>query len=285
MTPPAPPDPSRAPDANSLPRTAPLALGLAQEHCMPSCRAYHGVWQFVRLYGVLPGVEKSHDDLMGLLSQAARRGVRRLLVSGAADCGLLAYVIEAYRSEGRVAEVTVADLCPTPLELSRLYAAECGWNIRTIAGDIRHLDSGSFDLIIAHNFLNFFDAAGRQALAKAWCRALAPGGEIHVFASIRPGAAERSRRFADQDTIVRPALEARDASPHRDLIAENEYRELLAEFAATRVRHNLPDEATLRAPFAQARLEASVLRASVRQSAGIESDQPGSRFVLTARRR
>ena len=54
------------------------------------------------------------------------RGPRRVLISGAADYSILAYVLWACRENGLDAEVTVLDRCDTPLLLNTWYAEQGG---------------------------------------------------------------------------------------------------------------------------------------------------------------
>ncbi len=243
-----------SPDHAYLPQLAPLQRELAEAQCAPGCRAYHAVWGFLRLYGTLPSVARDDAGLRRLLAVEAAMGRRSVLVSGAADPGLLSYVLAAFAD---TTEVCVTDLCPTPLASCHWYAAQLGRTISTASGDIRALDRGGFDLVLAHNFLNFFDANAREQVAARWRASMVPGGRVLVFANIRPGSAPVARRFdaAATEALVADALRDRAASAHADLITAEDLAALVRDFAERRVSNRLRSEEELCAP-----LEAAGLR-------------------------
>lgn len=246
----------KTPDADLLAEAAPHMDHLSGVHCAPLCQAYHGVWGYMRLFGTLPSVGRDHHQLMSELGQAAAEKRQRILVSGAADFGILAYVIAAYEHAGVAAEVTVADYCATPLAINGWYAAARGWDVQTWQGDIRQFPAAGFDLVVAHNFLNFFDPEARVDVAKLWARAMVPGGRAVVFAQIKPGAAPKARRFGAEKTeeLVATLLEARATSPDRDRVAADHLANLAREFAERRVSNAMRTEAELTAPLVAAGL-------------------------------
>ncbi len=65
------------------------------------------------------------------------------------------------------------DLCPTPLALSKEYAARKGHRIQTVACDATQYVGSLFDLILAYDFLQFFETPTHAALASRWSWALA----------------------------------------------------------------------------------------------------------------
>src|SRR5215467_4124293 len=85
-----------------------------------SCYHYHALWGYERLAGIKSnGFETERDLLEPLLnSELPERG--RVLIAGAADAGLLAFTAQTMHN--RVGAITVADRCPTPLEVCRRYA-------------------------------------------------------------------------------------------------------------------------------------------------------------------
>src|SRR5690606_9696782 len=103
--------------------------------------------------------------------------VRRVLVAGAADYGLLAVVFDAFRREGVEPQVTVADRCATPLRLCRWYAERFGVPVRTVQRDIAALHDGSVhDAICAHSLLSCVPVGRHANIAASWYGALRPGG-------------------------------------------------------------------------------------------------------------
>jgi hypothetical protein len=173
-----------APVDEPLRDSAPLALRLAPTLCRKdpvtgaSCAWNHGPWQFLRLFGLALGPANNPEFYLGALRRAAEASARpRVLVSGAADYSMLAYVVAAARSRDRAPDVTVVDLCETPLMLNRWYAERIGLAIRTSACNVLELaDEQPFDIICTDNFLGRFDEAGRSRLLRKWRELLRPGG-------------------------------------------------------------------------------------------------------------
>lgn len=277
---------TKSPDAAWLRPAAEAVGALADAHCAPGCHAYHAAWPLLRLYGVLPAVARDHAALLAALREQAEAGAARLLVTGAADFGILAYVIAAYAEVGRRAEVTVVDRCETPLVLNRRYGAEHGWEVTTATDDVRTFAGRDFDLVVAHNFLNFFAAAERVDVVDGWRRALRPGGAALVFANLKPAAPAHAPRFGvdGRERLVARMLTARRTSPHRDLIGEAELAACVRAYAEARRSHHLRDRDELCAPFHRAGLAIERIVAGERVAAGVVSDWEGMRVRLLARR-
>src|SRR5262245_58823293 len=62
----------------------------------------------------------------------AATGAPRVLISGAADYAMLDFVHKTLHSRGVNADVTVTDLCETPLALNRWYAERCSCRVTTV---------------------------------------------------------------------------------------------------------------------------------------------------------
>jgi len=177
-----------------LSESAPLAPGIAAERCWRdprsgwSCSWYHGVWQTLRLLGLVTSPrEHAEATAQGLRALARRGDARRVLISGSADYAMLAQVIDAWRAEGRALEVTVVDLCETPLALCRWYAEREGVAVRTVASDaLDYRDDAAFDVVCCHSFMGYFDAKGRDTLARRWAALLRPGGRVFTVHRLRP---------------------------------------------------------------------------------------------------
>lgn len=235
---------------------APIALGLSKKLCTNQCQFYHGIWAFLRLFGVRQSVLQDHEFLLNTLAESVTSGARRVLISGSADFGILSYVIEAFRISDVPLDVTVVDLCQTPLEVNRWYADRLGIKICTRKSDIRDLDSGNFDLIVAHNFLNFFNATERREVVAHWVQILAPKGRIISVSRLRPEEPEQSRRFVNQgtDLLVTKTHEAREKSRDWALIDADELEALVRGYAEQRLSWNIRSERELVDPFENAGL-------------------------------
>lgn len=241
---------------DALRKAAPLALALSEKHCTDHCRCYHGAWGFLRLYDVRRSVFQDHEFLLDTLEKAARKGLRRVLISGAADFGILSYILEAFASAGVKPYITVVDKCQTPLEINLWYARRMGAEVTVIKSDIHDLDGGIFDLVVAHNFLNFFNSRQRRDLVAKWVQSLSPEGRIISISRLRPEEPEQSRRFVNQgvELLVEKVREAHQGSADRALIDADRLEGLVRGYAAQRLPWNIRSESELEDPFEHAGL-------------------------------
>jgi len=192
--------------------SAPLAWRLAPQLCRndpstgASCAWSHGIWQYLRLLGLIGSMElRSGFYLRTLAAAGAASAVVRVLVSGAADYAMLALVLAAMRGAGRAPAVTVMDLCDTPLMLNRWYADRAGCAIVTQQCDILDYPPGApFDVVCTDSFIGRFAPAQRPALFAKWRTLLRPGGVIITQTRLRPGGgAERVGFSAEQAQNLR----------------------------------------------------------------------------------
>lgn len=151
-----------------------------------SCDWHHGLWPTLRLLGLATAPALHGEFLRTALAGVA--GERpRLLISGAADHALLAQALAAFGA--RTPDITVLDICDTPLLLNRWYAQRRGTNLATRRANILDCqDDTPFDAICTHAFLGNFDAAQRAALAARWHALLRPGGKVITVNRLRPGS-------------------------------------------------------------------------------------------------
>ena len=181
-----------------------IAPALAATHCRPqddghSCAWYHGSWPVLRALGAINSPGSDDDFLLRALAEGFARGARRVLVSGAADAGMLARVTSALPS-GHDVRITVLDRCRTPLEHGRRHAEALGIDIDTVCADILDYEAdGEFDLICTHSFLTFFPPIARQRLVRRWWRSLRPGGYVITAQRVRPGESAAITRFPPED--------------------------------------------------------------------------------------
>ena len=188
---PLPPD-SFLPD-EPLRESAPVAYGLAHRHC-PSgpegCRDYHAMWQYFRQIGLLTTIGTNTDFLVATLRGLADAdSCRRVLISATADYGMLAHVLHAYRLAGVEPEVTVVDMCETPLALNRWYAERAGVTIHTCRANLlEYRADASFDLVCTHSFLGRLTPEVRAGVLDKWHEVLRPGGHVVTVARVRYGA-------------------------------------------------------------------------------------------------
>jgi SAM-dependent methyltransferase len=177
--------------------SAPLARRLASRLCRKnpatgeSCEWDHGFWQYLRILGLAASPKRHGDFYREAFEQLVDSSSRpRILISGASDYGMLALVLGAFGERGIEPEVTVVDMCETPLALNRWFAERESVGIHTHCSDLLSYTSDlPFDLICTHSFLGQFSPAQRPALLTNWHTLLRPGGAVVIVATIRPVAA------------------------------------------------------------------------------------------------
>jgi SAM-dependent methyltransferase len=163
-----------------------------------SCSWYHGVWQYLRLLDMVSSPTWHSEFYQHWLTDSlCDRATKRVLITGTADYSVLAYVIAAATSIGRLnnIETHVLDLCPTPLAECRWYAERARTSVRLHEADILDEADGlvarvagdeRFDLIVTDAFLTRFsrDEVGR--VLDNWHALLRPGGRVITTVRLHP---------------------------------------------------------------------------------------------------
>jgi SAM-dependent methyltransferase len=190
-----------APLGEPLDRLAPFSWHNAPHLCEPAhgCGDYHRAWSLVRwldLSGQPPAGQPFFAHWLAKLNASGRR---RILVSGGADAGLTALVLDIFRGFAQVPDLCFVDQCETPVRQNRLLAEHHGVLMSAHKGNILDYDAKPFDVILAHSFLYFFSEEDRAALMRQWFRLLAPGGALLVSNVVHPHPhAERPARDPEQ---------------------------------------------------------------------------------------
>ena len=84
-----------------------------------SCFHYHRLWPYLRRIGYRGSAWRHAAHYVNSYRAVARGGGSRVLISGCADCSMLAHVVHAFRAEGVEPEVTVLDVCEAPLFINK----------------------------------------------------------------------------------------------------------------------------------------------------------------------
>lgn len=228
-----------------------LAPALAATHCRPrddgnSCDWYHGSWPVLRALGAINSPGSDDDFLLRALAGRFAHGARRVLVSGAADAGMLARVTSALPC-GQDVRITVLDRCRTPLELGRRHAEALGMSIDTVCTDILDYEAdGEYDLICTHSFLTFFPPEARRRLLRRWWFLLRPGGSLVTAQRVRPGESAAITRFPQEDIarLADAAERGAQALGHRIGVDPAQARALALAYAKNHRTHLIasPDE-------------------------------------------
>jgi hypothetical protein len=292
---------SMRPVEEPLIESALLAWRLAPRLCRKdpvtgeTCWWSHGLWQFLRLTGL--GSTAAHRA--GFYRHAIRdlRGngnAPRILVSGTADYAMLAQVIAAFDGSGVKAEITVLDICETPLHLNRWYAKRIGQPVDTVCRDILHYEADRpFDLVCADSFLGRFPHARWPALARKWHSLLRPGGLVVTASRLRNGNAPATIGFpATRAKALRDAvLDLAEKKRHQLHIEPEDLARCADLYASRHVNHAVRSVDDVRIPFEAAGFdltEMTVTPSDLGQAEGIESPSVPSdtRFLkMVARRR
>jgi hypothetical protein len=222
------------PPFEPLGESAPQARRLAPSLCRKDpatgtdCSWYHGLWQDLRLIGLAASPEHQPTFFLDTFQEIATKLPRpRVLISGAADYSILAYVLWACRENGLEPEVTVLDRCQTPLHFNTWYGERCGVNIHAVHADILdHVSDCAFDIICSHSFVGQFRAEHRPALVKKWWDFLTPGGAVMAINRVRPPGGATVVSFTREEAEKFRTVVA-ERSEGLDVASPEEYEEIL----------------------------------------------------------
>lgn len=160
------------------------------DHVSPEdCSWYHSVWQYLRIFNMV-STQTWHEEfyLNALRKLAAQKESCKVLISGTADYSMLAHVLWGFNEAPSAPDVTVVDLCETPLFLCKWYGKSTRTRITTVAADILKFGiNNSFDLIATDAFLTRFSPDERKQVINRWFELLRPGGYVLTSVRIEPG--------------------------------------------------------------------------------------------------
>jgi hypothetical protein len=146
------------------------------------CSWYHSVWQYLRLLDMVSTptwhAKFYRDEIFDAI--VGKKDVK-ILITGAADYSMLAYVDASMKSARVCGEIGIVDKCPTPLFASRWYANRLNFKISVYDEDLFNFSSvpdGSIDLICTDAFLTRFDKIDAKRILSIWHRLLKDGGRI-----------------------------------------------------------------------------------------------------------
>lgn len=185
--------------------SAPIARRLAPQLCRrdpatgADCSPVHGTWQYLRILELVTTPREHAAFLRDALARAAPEGRNnRVLISGAMDYSMLAHVWWACDLRRAAAEVTVLDICETPLHLNRWYAEKAGRAVHNVRADVMEFVAAApFDVICTHSLLSQFEPPRRRAVVERWRQMLEPGGRVITVNRLRPDAGGTSFTYSD----------------------------------------------------------------------------------------
>jgi len=248
------------------------------------CYWYHGAWPYLRLFDMASSPQWHHKfyyfELLDQILDAPRqlqRTAPKVLITGAADYSMLAYVLNAaQRADGmpgvKRPTIEVLDLCPTPLMMCRWYAGLS--RERVYVHEMDFCDSTqikqlreTYDVIVTDAFLTRFSAQDAETVVRNWHDSLIPGGTVVTTVRLHPMDKHDGAQLTDLAAAFtqRARHSARRWRPYLrasvDEIASNAY-----EYATHIVSTDLGDESTVLRLFERARFD--ILRADVTEVRG-----------------
>jgi hypothetical protein len=190
-----------------------------------NCQSYHGIYPFMRLAGRKRGVDADRDVLAPLLGRIIGGGARRILIAGSGDPGLMALVLQA---AGNIpVDITVVDLCPTPLVTCESVAAR--WNVPINSQAVSLANMGfyqEFDLVVAHSVLSFIPLEHHESVGEKIKQALVVGGRFVMATSVGSHPLP-----VDAETLVADVMHGLAKNEVRLPIDQADFKRLLAEYS------------------------------------------------------
>jgi hypothetical protein len=221
-----------------------------------SCGWYHGTWQLLRLLNMV-AVPRWYPFYHHALSRLLHaKPDANVLISAAADYGMLATLVDAVRSTRSSPRITLYDICSTPLRSSQWFAERHGVDLRCLQANLLEdeLPEAPFDLIVTDEFMTVIKSEDKWTVARRWSQLLAPGGAVVTTAMVggvttpdlRQRYAERAKKeFLSHRTKLFPyctdaevpAMLARlqrfaDYHTRHMLESEEQVRKIFADFSA-----------------------------------------------------
>ena len=212
------------------------------------------------------GIDFDRQDFMQLLAEALAlrrkwRAPLTVLIAGAADTAILKLVLDAAvrvggESFARLLDLTVVDLCETPLEICRVFAARHYLNVATERADLGTFEPARrYGLVVMHGVLPFFPVDRRLDYMSHIVRWLDPEGLMASSSQI----AESNQRDPVDDEVARhrATLEAFLAAEASDMVVDRDAMFTRLQRAAL-IRGSYPrvfdDEAALQSFYSKAGL-------------------------------
>lgn len=186
-------------------------------------------------------------------SLAQTGGLQRALVSASSDYMLPSLIVDAGEQAGAAVDITLVDICETPLWINHWYAARRGHDMETIRSNILDYEPAApFDLLCTHHLLNFIAPQQRPALFRRWRDALRRGGRLVFVNSIRPAeTADRRSEYTEAQTaqLARVIAEAEDRllmrfPPHSEMLRAMTERLSRKTFFPVPSPHDIADQLT-----------------------------------------
>ena len=161
-----------------------LIYEFANNHCKngdgdDNCVWYHSIWQYYRMLNVVASPTWHNEFYITQFSKAFNKDNSNILISGAADYAILAYVLEIMKQNKVKLNIYVLDMCETPLFACKWYANKENVNIKCVNEDILNYNNDEFfDVICTDAFLTRFNDNDSNLVIDKWYKLLKKEGKI-----------------------------------------------------------------------------------------------------------
>jgi hypothetical protein len=209
------------------------------------CAWYHGTWQYLRLLDMV-AVPDWHRDFynQALGNILQRKPDANVLISAAADYGMLATLHEAMELTGSSPRISIYDICKTPLRACQWYADRHSISIETRCSNLltSPIPEAPFDLIVTDEFFTVLKAEYKPLISKRWKELLKPGGSVVTVVMMGNSTTpELRRRYAERARQLLEASNGKYLSGQTKPCAEAVIDRFVA-FAELHTRHMVTSE-------------------------------------------
>jgi SAM-dependent methyltransferase len=195
------------------------------------CGGYHQVWGLLRASGVVGGTRVDQPVLAPLIADLAAPG-QNILIAGAADAGLLQFMVEA--AHARPLTIDIADRCPAPLALISEIAPPAAVAVRGFEADLTQFAAAAaYGLILSHSMLYFVPPEARGAVLSNLANALTPNGRLVLVLRLSEPV-EAAALAAHDDAWLARARDKLAAVPNLTAFAGENLERVLADYARSR---------------------------------------------------
>lgn len=175
----------RFPQKEPLKELANFSYHWAPLFCNKDCVEYHKHWSAARLVSSGGKFPAHIDFIASQIKEYVQNNpsalATKLVISGAADTGLLIAIINALDKNHHKIEFIVIDRCLTVLKQHELLIQYFKFNhVQLVHQDILKNSISDVDIVIAHSFLNFFTPPQQIKLFKKWHEMLKPDGIVII---------------------------------------------------------------------------------------------------------
>lgn len=181
----------------SLEELALKQLQFSEQYCESSCKSYHASWAILRAHGLVGGIDSDKENYCDIINSLFDSKEKvRILIAGCADSGILNMVLSSNLENYTI---DIVDRCQTPL-LSSKKGLNFDENVFIYQSDLLEFQpTHSYDLIVCHSLLPFFDDFGRKKLLSLFSNWLDFKGKVIV--SLREKLEHQDKISVEEKTI------------------------------------------------------------------------------------